>query len=68
MEKFFLKSHTVISILLGAVVNLAPELNWSFSAEDGQFISETIDAAMNVVLTAYGLWGRARAEAKLRFF
>lgn len=68
MEKNILKSKTILGILITAFVSLAPELGWSFSEADGEFIMDGVDQAIEAVGLVLATWGRLTAEAKLRFF
>jgi protein-S-isoprenylcysteine O-methyltransferase Ste14 len=68
MQKAAIKSKTILGIVVTAVVALAPELGFSFSESDGEFITQSVDAALEAVGLALATWGRITAEARLRFF
>lgn len=65
MDKFFLKSRTVIAILLTAFVALAPELGISFSEDDSALVSDVVDAIIQAVTLAAALVGRFLADRPL---
>jgi len=57
MNKFFLKSKTIIGVVVTILPTLLPILGVSFSTEDAQLISSMGDAviqAFGAILAVYG--------------
>lgn len=57
--KWFLQSKTIIGILIPVLVQVLPLVGVSFSAEDGQLISNFADqliGAAGLALAIYGRW------------
>ena len=55
--KFFLKSKTIIGIIVSILPALLPQIGLSFSAEDGALINSTVDIiiqAAGAILATYG--------------
>lgn len=55
--KHFMKSKTILGILVATVVSLAPVVGLNFSPDDGVFINDVVDKifqAAGLVLAAYG--------------
>lgn len=67
MEKFALRSKTILGALLALIVNLAPFAGLSFSGDDAAQISQGWDAILNGVAIILIVWGRIRAKLPLRF-
>lgn len=60
-NKFFLKSKTIIGVILSVLPALLPALGISFSADDAQMVSSNIDAVIQAVGAALALYGRFAA-------
>lgn len=60
-NKFFLKSKTIIGVLLSIAPTLLPALGLSFSVEDGQMISAGVDAIIQAVGAVLAVYGRFAA-------
>lgn len=58
MDKFFLKSKTIIGILITFLVAFLPQVGISFSAEQGQFIAGNVDIVIQALSTLWGVYGR----------
>ncbi len=61
MDKFFLKSKTVIGLIISVLPALLPALGLSFSADDGQLVSGSFDSIMQGVGGVVALYGRFAA-------
>jgi len=62
MDKFFLKSKTIIGVIVTVLPTLLPALGVSFSAEDAQLISSTGDAIIQAVGALLAVYGRFVAK------
>ena len=60
------KSKTIIGLVITFVVSLAPLVGFSFSAEDGVFISEIVDSLFQTIGLGLAAYGRFTAEKKLK--
>lgn len=67
IDKFFLKSKTVLGILVVLVMGIAPKFGFSFSHEDGAMVSSAFDAITIALGGLLTLYGRDTATTKLRF-
>lgn len=65
MDKFFLKSKTIIGILVIAVVSLAPEIGISFSSDDGVFVNQLVDQIVQTAGLVVAAYGRFVADGRL---
>lgn len=65
-SKMFLKSKTVIGVVIAALPTLLPALGVDFSAADGQFVSSSVDAIIQGVGSILALYGRFVAKDKLK--
>jgi len=63
--KFFLKSKTIIGVIVGILPSILPQLGVSFSVEDGQLINDFVDLTIEVVGAALAIYGRFVAEEPL---
>jgi len=65
VNKFFLKSKTII----GALVTLAPTVavlfGYTMTEDDSVMITETADAIIQLIGAALVVYGRVKAEEKL---
>lgn len=66
MDKFFLKSKTIIGIVLTALVALLPQFGITFTQEDGALISQAWDAIAQACLLVFAGWGRFVGGTKLK--
>jgi len=62
MEKFFLKSKTILGVIVTMLPTLLPALGISFGAEDAQLISNTGDALIQVGGAMLAVYGRFVAK------
>lgn len=65
MNKFFLKSKTIIGILISALPTLLPALGFSFSVDDAQMVSTTVDAVVQAGGLLLALYGRFVSDTKI---
>ena len=56
---------TMISVLLGFAVQIAPLLGVNFGADDAALVNETVDKLVSAVLFTTAAWGRIRASTGL---
>ncbi len=61
MDKFFLKSKTIIGIVVSILPTLLPELGVSFTAEDGALINQSVDSVIQGAGAVLAVWGRFMA-------
>ena len=57
MDKFFLKSKTIIGVIMSVLPALLPALGLSFSVDDAAMVNSTVDAliqAGGAILAVYG--------------
>lgn len=66
MEKFALKSVTILGVIVAFLVNVGPMMGLTFSAEDGQMVTEGYDAILTSIATLVAVWGRVRATSQIR--
>lgn len=57
-DKFFLKSKTIIGVIVSILPALLPELGISFSVEDGQLINNSVDAVIQGIGAVLAVYGR----------
>lgn len=62
MEKFFLKSKTILGVIVTMLPTLLPALGISFSVEDAQLISNTGDALIQAGGAMLAVYGRFVAK------
>lgn len=60
-NKFFLKSKTIIGVILSALPALLPALGITFSADDAQLVSSGVDALIQAVGAILAVYGRFAA-------
>lgn len=65
-EKAFLKSKTILSLILSTLVLWAPEVGLDFSEEDAGFIMDNVHELVASALAVVAGWGRFVADTKLR--
>ena len=65
MNKFFLKSKTVIGILTVAIVQLAPVLGFSFTEDDSAMVNSAVDAVVTALASLLALFGRFTAKQSI---
>ena len=58
MDKFFLKSKTILGIIISIMPALLPEVGVSFSEADGQLITSTWDSIIQSVGAVLAVYGR----------
>ena len=61
MDKFFLKSKTIIGIIVSILPALLPQFGLSFSAEDGALINTTVDQLIQAAGAVLAMYGRFAA-------
>ena len=66
MDKFFLKSKTIIGILLTLIVSLAPAIGLTFGTDDAHLISELWDKIAIVASAGMAVIGRFTAKSSLK--
>ncbi len=67
MDRFFLKSKTIIGIIVSILPALLPQLGLSFSAEDGALINTSVDQviqAFGALIAVYGRFAAGGITAK----
>lgn len=67
-DKFVLQSKTVVGLLISIFPIILPLFGISFSEDDAQFVSQSADSAITLIGSAVALYGRVKAESKVRFF
>ena len=65
MDKFFLKSKTIIGILLAAAVGIAPELGLSFGEDSAAMISAEMDKIIQALSLLFSVFGRFKATGSV---
>jgi uncharacterized membrane protein (DUF441 family) len=61
MDKFFLKSKTIIGIIVSILPALLPQVGVSFSEADGQLINTTVDQVIQGIGAVLAFYGRFAA-------
>ena len=64
-SKWFLKSKTIIGIILAALPALAVALGINFTEDDSVMISGLMDLIVQLVGSGYAIYGRFVAEDKI---
>ena len=67
MDKFVLKSKTIIGLIVATLAMWAPQLGLDFSQEDGAFVMTHLNELIATASVAFAAFGRIVAEGKLRF-
>jgi len=67
MEKFFLKSKTILGVILAALPTILPIVGVSWGANDGQLVSDGWDAAIQLAGAITAIIGRFKASDKISF-
>jgi len=65
-EKFFLKSKTIIGILIAAVMQLAPFIGISFGEDDAAVVNNVVDIIITFFGLTLGAVGRFTAKQDLK--
>lgn len=58
MNKFFLKSKTIIGAIVSILPVLLPQIGISFSPEDGAMINDTVDKIIHAAGAVLAIYGR----------
>jgi hypothetical protein len=58
MDKFFLKSKTIIGIVVSILPALAIQFGLSFSVDDAAMINTTVDQLIQAAGALIAVWGR----------
>ena len=61
MDKFFLKSKTIIGLILSVLPALLPALGISFGADDVDLVNSTVDALIQGFGAIMAVYGRFKA-------
>ena len=61
--KWFLKSKTIIGLVISVLPALLPALGISFSVDDSQLVSGTLDGVIQGIGGVLALYGRFVAKA-----
>ena len=64
-DKFFLKSRTILAMIVVLFVQLAPELGLSFGDVDGAMITDLWDTLLSSAAAIIGVYGRFKAKSNL---
>ena len=67
MDKYILKSKTVVGLLLATLVMWSPQLGVDFTQADSNFIMENLDKVIASGFAIFAFYGRMVATAKLRW-
>lgn len=65
MNKFFLKSKTIIGALVTLAPTLATVFGITFTEDDSAMISQMADGIIQILGTTLVIWGRVTAKDKL---
>lgn len=65
MNKIFLKSKTILGIVFSALPTLLPALGFSYSVDDAQLVSSTVDALIQAGGLVFAVYGRLVAKNSL---
>ena len=60
-----MKSKTILGIFIAMLVQLAPQLGFSFGAEDGVLISTAFDSIITAASGVFAVYGRVVAKGPL---
>ena len=66
MNKYFLKSKTILGVILSVLPALLPALGISFSAEDNLLISNAVDAIIQSAGALLAVYGRFVVKDKIK--
>jgi len=66
-SKFFLKSKTVLAVVMSTLVLWAPQVGIDFSQADAGFIMGNLNELIATGFGALAVWGRVVADTKVRF-
>lgn len=61
MDKFFLKSKTILGVILSVLPTLLPALGINFGADDAQMINATLDSLVQAAGALLAVYGRFKA-------
>ena len=61
MDKFFLKSKTILGLILSVLPALLPALGISFGADDVALVNSTVDALIQGIGALVAVYGRFAA-------
>lgn len=67
LDKFFLKSTTVIGIIVGFLPTILPIFGISFNVEDGAMLTGTWDAIIQAIGGVMAIVGRVKAVGSISF-
>ncbi len=65
MKKFFLKSKTILGVLIMVTTNLGPLVGLSFGADDAAMVTADIDAILTALGGLLATYGRVKAKSSL---
>lgn len=66
MDKFILKSKTIIGALIAMLPQLGILFGFTFTEDDAAFITQQFDAILTAAGGIYAIYGRIKAEGKIR--
>ena len=61
MDKFFLKSKTIIGVIMSVLPALAVAFGFTFSADDAAMVNSTVDALIQAGGALLAVYGRFKA-------
>jgi|7_EtaG_2_1085326.scaffolds.fasta_scaffold156085_2 hypothetical protein len=64
--KFFLKSKTVIGIVIPVLIQLAPLVGLSLTSDDTALINSTVDQLLQLASLGFAMYGRFVAKEPLK--
>ena len=65
MDKFFLKSKTILGVILTILPTLLPWFGISFGPDDTQLVNEAFDSTITAVGAVLAVYGRVKAKGAI---
>lgn len=66
-SKHIMKSKTVLAALAATLVVWAPQFGLDFSQEDANFVTENYEKILASLAGVFAVFGRIKADTKVRF-
>lgn len=63
--KYFLKSKTLLGILIPVLIQIAPMVGITLTDSDTQLINQSVDQLLQLASLAFAVWGRFVAKEPL---
>jgi len=65
LEKFFLKSKTIVGVLATFLVGVLPMVGITFGMEDGALITQLWDSVIQTATLGLAAYGRIKAQGSI---